>query len=41
MGPSGTLQRGQIVVILRQLGAKPPATDIVFYYYKQTAATES
>src|SRR5215475_995175 len=36
----GTLHRGQIVGMLRQLGVKPPATDIVFYYYEQkTAAT--
>jgi uncharacterized damage-inducible protein DinB len=26
-----TLHRGQIVGMLRQLGGKPPATDIVFY----------
>ena len=36
-----TLHRGQIVAMLRQLGAKPPATDIVFYYYEQTPAAAS
>ena len=34
----GTLHRGQIVVMLRQLGVKPPATDIASYYYEQTTA---
>ena len=34
----GTLHRGQIVGMLRQLGVKPPSTDIVFYYYEQAAA---
>lgn len=33
-----TLHRGQIVGMLRQLGAKPPATDIIFFYYEQNAA---
>lgn len=33
-----TLHRGQIVGMLRQLGVKPPSTDIVFYYYEQAAA---
>ncbi len=28
----GTLHRGQVVAMLRQLGAKPPATDLIFYY---------
>ena len=37
----GTLHRGQIVGMLRQLGVKPPATDIVFYYYEQTTAAAS
>jgi len=32
-----TLHRGQIVSMLRQLGMKPPATDILFYYYEQAA----
>jgi uncharacterized damage-inducible protein DinB len=32
----GTLHRGQVVGMLRQLGAKPPATDIILYYYEQT-----
>jgi uncharacterized damage-inducible protein DinB len=37
----GTLHRGQIVGMLRQLGVKPPATDILFYYYEQTTAAAS
>jgi uncharacterized damage-inducible protein DinB len=37
----GTLHRGQIVGMLRQLGLKPPATDILFYYYEQTTAAAS
>ena len=37
----GTLHRGQIVGMLRQLGAKPPATDIVFYYYEQKTVAAS
>jgi uncharacterized damage-inducible protein DinB len=37
----GTLHRGQIVGMLRQLGVKPPATDIVFYYYEQATAAAS
>ena len=36
-----TLHRGQIVGMLRQLGAKPPATDIVLYYYEQKTAAAS
>jgi uncharacterized damage-inducible protein DinB len=32
-----TLHRGQVVAMLRQLGVTPPATDIVFYYYEQSA----
>jgi len=36
-----TLQRGQIVGVLRQAGVKPPTTNIVFYYNEQAAATES
>jgi uncharacterized damage-inducible protein DinB len=27
-----TLHRGQVVAMMRQLGAKPPATDLMFYY---------
>ena len=37
----GTLHRGEIVGMLRQLGVNPPATDIVFYYYEQAAAATS
>ena len=36
-----TLHRGQIVGMLRQLGVKPPTTDIVFHYYGQAAADAS
>jgi uncharacterized damage-inducible protein DinB len=36
-----TLHRGQIVSMLRQLGVKPPATDILFFYYEQAAAVAS
>jgi uncharacterized damage-inducible protein DinB len=36
-----TLHRGQIVGMLRQLGRKPPATDILFYYYEQAASVAS
>jgi uncharacterized damage-inducible protein DinB len=36
-----TLHRGQIVGMLRQLGMKPPATDILFYYYEQAAPMAS
>ena len=32
-----TQHRGQIVGMLHQLGMKPPATDILFYYYEQAA----
>jgi len=34
----GTLHRGQIVGMLRQLGVKPPGTDMLFYYYEQATA---
>jgi uncharacterized damage-inducible protein DinB len=37
----GTLHRGQIVGMLRQLGVKPPATDLVFYYFEQSATAAS
>jgi uncharacterized damage-inducible protein DinB len=33
-----TLHRGQVVAMLRQLGAKPPATDLIFYYRELKAA---
>jgi uncharacterized damage-inducible protein DinB len=35
------LHRGQIVGMLWQLGMKPPATDILFYYYEQAAPAAS
>jgi uncharacterized damage-inducible protein DinB len=28
----GTLHRGQVVGMIRQLGHKPPATDLIYYY---------
>lgn len=28
----GTLHRGQVMAMMRQLGSKPPATDLIFYY---------
>ncbi len=37
----GTLHRGQIVGMLRQLGVTPPSTDILFYYYEKAAAGAS
>ena len=36
-----TLHRGQIVGMLRQLGVKAPATDILFYYHEQVAPVAS
>ncbi len=36
-----TLHRGQIVGMLRQLGMKPPATDILFYYHELVAPVAS
>lgn len=27
-----TLHRGQVMAMLRQLGVKPPATDLIYYY---------
>lgn len=33
-----TLHRGQVVAMMRQLGAKPPATDILWYYRELKAA---
>lgn len=34
----GTLHRGQVMAMLRQLGVKPPATDLIFYYRELDAA---
>ena len=28
----GTLHRGQVMAMFRQVGAKPPGTDLMFYY---------
>ena len=36
-----TLHRGQVMAMLRQLGAKPPATDLIFYYRELKAAGSS
>jgi len=36
-----TLHRGQVVAMLRQLGAKPPATDLIFYYRELKAASSA
>jgi uncharacterized damage-inducible protein DinB len=36
-----TLHRGQVVGMLRQLGIRPPATDLVFYYYEQAVPAAS
>lgn len=33
-----TLHRGQVMAMLRQLGVKPPSTDVLFFYY-ETAKT--
>ena len=34
-----TLHRGQIVGMIRQLGIKPPATDMIYFFREQAAAT--
>jgi uncharacterized damage-inducible protein DinB len=34
-----TLHRGQVVGMLRQLGVKPPATDLIFYLREQKMGT--
>lgn len=36
-----TLHRGQVMAMLRQLGAKPPGTDLIFYYRELKAAGSS
>jgi len=33
----GTLHRGQVMGMLRQVGVKPPATDLIFYYRELAA----
>lgn len=33
-----TLHRGQVVGMLRQLGTKPPVTDLIYYYRELAAA---
>jgi uncharacterized damage-inducible protein DinB len=32
-----TLHRGQVMSLLRQLGATPPATDLIYYYREMKA----
>jgi len=34
-----TLHRGQVMALFRQLGAKPPATDLIFYYREKAAGS--
>ena len=34
-----TLHRGQVVAMIRQLGVKPPATDLIGYYRELKAAS--
>jgi uncharacterized damage-inducible protein DinB len=34
----GTLHRGQVMAMLRQVGAKPPATDLIYYFREMAAA---
>jgi uncharacterized damage-inducible protein DinB len=34
-----TYHRGQIVTMLRQLGAKPPTTDLILFY-RETAKVQ-
>ncbi|MBV8818358.1 MAG: DinB family protein [Acidobacteriaceae bacterium] len=34
-----TLHRGQVMSMLRQLGHVPPATDLIFFYRSQAAAS--
>lgn len=36
-----TLHRGQVVGMLRQLGVKPPVTDLIFYLRELATATAS
>jgi len=31
----GTLHRGQVMAMMRQLGAAPPPTDLIFFYREQ------
>ncbi len=37
----GSYHRGQIATMLRQLGAKPIATDLIFFYRERAAAQAS
>jgi uncharacterized damage-inducible protein DinB len=34
----GTYHRGQVATMLRQLGVKPPQTDLILYYRERAAA---
>ena len=36
-----TYHRGQIVTLLRQLGAKPVSTDLIVFYREQAAAARA
>jgi uncharacterized damage-inducible protein DinB len=36
-----TYHRGQVVTLLRQLGAKPVATDLIMFYREQAAAARA
>ena len=31
----GTLHRGQVMAMIRQLGHQPPATDLIYFYLKK------
>ena len=34
----GTLHRGQVMAMLRQLGVAPPPTDLIFFYREEASA---
>lgn len=36
-----TLHRGQVMAMLRQVGVKPPGTDLIFYYRELDAARKA
>ena len=37
----GTLHRGQVMAMFRQLGVAPPPTDLIFFYREQTKTTHA
>ena len=37
----GTYHRGQVATMLRQLGAKPSATDLIFFYRERAAQAKA